>query len=185
MRVHAKLSKRIEKNEDKKIININSLEEFEELKKTYNYLLLFDDEGRKVKEYELIEIENKYDYFDDTKYLPIRYTEYEGNIIIRELDNIFDGVPFRILYDGTISFKDKSYKHNFYIRNRKIQLEVENIADNTYSSFDIYNKRVVDFNIRELALKLYNNLVKYIEKSKIREELKDILLKEKMLLDYE
>jgi len=88
-------------------------------------------------------------------------------------------------YDGTISFKDKSYKHNFYIRNRKIQLEVENIADNTYSSFDIYNKRVVDFNIRELALKLYNNLVKYIEKSKIREELKDILLKEKMLLDYE
>ena len=97
MRVHAKLSKRIEKNEDKKIININSLEEFEELKKTYNYLLLFDDEGRKVKEYELIEIENKYDYFDDTKYLPIRYTEYEGNIIIRELDNIFDGVPFRIL----------------------------------------------------------------------------------------
>lgn len=177
MKVNARKSARVEKEyEELEKLEVGSIEEFNKLKEKYSELVLFDNENRRIQEFERIEIENKYTYFDETKYLPIRYTEYDNVVQIREINAILDGIYLFYSYNtDDIKFGDNSYMNIYYIKQNKLYVQIKT-KDQTSELFEIDNSRVVDYNIREKGYKIHKKLLKYIGNSEVRKEVKEILL---------
>jgi len=181
MKMYVKKTVRTEKDfEKEELIENVSYYVFEIATKQYGYVRLVDDDNKLLEEFTRMDIHNKYEFVDERKdqSYAIRYTEYDGELIVRDFSYTIDNMRIDInnLYNRITFSNNNTY--NYRVENGELLIEFRSgvVYHDNFKKLKGLNTDTI-----EKAEKCHKKLVEIISKLKIREGVKNKILEQLQL----